>query len=173
MEAKYKRGAKTGVREIEVSITIPPGDYSKINDKNEMQLKLSSDMAEFMQHVPDPTMFYVIMKQYFSERKNLHKIICNSLKEACVHSTIVGAMTYTANIAVNEDMDSKKAMKRIKNMKKALQTLRDVLKSKSRIKDWDEFCTSMGEVTSGTYSVENQSDSDYNAKLDTHLKAES
>jgi hypothetical protein len=31
----------------------------------------------------------------------------------------------------------------------------------------------MGEVTSGTYSVENQSDSDYNAKLDTHLKAES
>ena len=105
MKHKYQRGKKLNSREVEVSLSLPPGDYSKIDDKNMMQMRLSKDMSSFIEEIPEPSLFYLVMKQYFSERKNLHKLICNDLKEACVHTAIVGVMTQTANIANDDDLN--------------------------------------------------------------------
>ena len=162
------------MQDIGVTLRIPPGDFRKVRIDDSLQMRLSHDLAEFMSACKgQPAKFYVLVKFYLSERRGLHKMMKSNSKgklaiiEACMNATIVSLMT----IAVTNLMDSGK-FKPDKKLHKCVKELRDALKSKERMLDFDRYCNDLYGVAMVHVNV-SDSDDEESFGLDTHINAES
>ena len=168
------------MQEIGVTLRIPPGDFRKVKIDNDLQIKLSHDLAEFMNATKgQPAKFYILVKFYLSERKGLHKMMKSNSKgklaiiEASMNATVVSLMT----IAVAGQMDNIMEggdFKSNKNLQGCIKELRDALKSKQRMLDFDRFCNNrfgVSEVVVDREYWENKDGEEFS--VDSHLKAES
>jgi len=169
------------VKTVTVALSVPPGDYTKIKNKSEAMHKISADISELMGEIKQADMFYLTMKTYFSDRKNLHKLIDNDIKKACVHSVIISIMTRQANVMHSEKASESDVIEVVKGTHKLIQQMRAILKSEVMLEGWDNFCSEKGEVFAEQsdeaifddmslkkFNVKNKSD-DINMDIDNHL----
>jgi hypothetical protein len=168
---------ENSVRATEIMIQIPPGDYTNTRRGKKLAEALSSDLSEFFRVTDNPSMFYVSIKHYLSERVGLNRMLPgDSVIEASIHATIVTLMTEIAATVVHEITDEKEDKPHKKFLSGALQELKKTLKSEQRMKEFDKFCTNAYGV-----SVEKPGDSprfasedeDLGIHIDRHLNAKS
>jgi hypothetical protein len=170
-------------RAVVIELHIPPGDYTNIRKGDKLAEALSSDLSEFFRVTDNPSMFYVSIKHYLSERVGLNKMLPgDSVIESSIHATIVTLMTEIAATAVHEIKSEKEDKPHKKRVGGALRELRETLKSEQRMKDFDRFCSDsygvsvekprdLSNFASGEeYTV---SDEDLDIHIDNHLNAKS
>ena len=129
-----------------VALRVPPGDYTNLKNKSEVMHHISEDISELMSEIKGADMFYLTMKTYFTDRKNLHKLIDNDLKKACVHSVIISVMTRQASVMHNEKASQKEIVEMVKDTHKLVKRMRALLNSEILLEGWDNFCSEVGEV---------------------------
>jgi hypothetical protein len=168
---------ENSIRATEIMIQIPPGDYTNTRRGKKLAEALSSDLSEFFRVTDNPSMFYVSIKHYLSERVGLNRMLPgDSVIEASIHATIVTLMTELAATVVNEIADEKEDKPHKKFIGGVLRQLKKTLKSEQRMKDFDKFCSDSYGV-----SVEKPGDSpnfasddeDLGVHIDIHLNAKS
>ena len=168
---------ENSIRATEIMIQIPPGDYTNTRRGKKLAEALSSDLSEFFRVTDNPSMFYVSIKHYLSERVGLNRMLPgDSVIEASIHATIVTLMTELAATVVHEIADEKEDKPHKKFIGGVLRQLKKTLKSEQRMKDFDKFCSDSYGV-----SVEKPGDSpsfasddeDLGVHVDIHLNAKS
>tara|TARA_R110002153_G_scaffold69826_1_gene184209 strand:+ start:292 stop:807 length:516 start_codon:yes stop_codon:yes gene_type:complete len=168
---------ENSIRATEIMIQIPPGDYTNTRRGKKLAEALSSDLSEFFRVTDNPSMFYVSIKHYLSERVGLNRMLPgDSVIEASIHATIVTLMTELAATVVHEIADEKEDKPHKKFIGGVLRQLKKTLKSEQRMKDFDKFCSDSYGV-----SVEKPGDSpsfasddeDLGVHIDIHLNAKS
>ena len=168
---------ENSIRATEIMIQIPPGDYTNTRRGKKLAEALSSDLSEFFRVTDNPSMFYVSIKHYLSERVGLNRMLPgDSVIEASIHATIVTLMTELAATVVHEITDEKEDKPHKKFIGGVLRQLKKTLKSEQRMKDFDKFCSDSYGV-----SVEKPGDSpsfasddeDLGVHIDIHLNAKS
>jgi len=157
-------------RACAISLMIPPGDYTKIKNSKKLAMAISTDMSEFMSISDNPTMFYVCVKDYLSERIGLYKVLAgNSVIEATIHATIVSLMAQrVGGMLYNMDNDEEDDDEHREYVKGALKELRGALKSEERMKHFDEYACSTYGVGYGTSLDDKDS-----YTIDSHIQANS
>ena len=158
-------------RACAISLVIPPGDYTKIKNSKKLNMAISNDMTEFMSISDNPTMFYVCVKNYLSERLGLYKMLAgNSVVEATIHATIVSLMAQRVggmlNSMENDEPDDEEHRKSVTG---ALNELRAALKSEERMKNFDEYACAHYGVGYG----EALDDNGDPYSIDSHIQANS
>ena len=168
---------QNSVRATEIMIQIPPGDYTNTKKGEKLARALSSDLSEFFRVTDNPSMFYVSIKHYLSERVGLNRMLPgDSVIEASIHATIVTLMTEIAATVVHEITDEKENKPHKKFLSGALQELRKTLKSEQRMKEFDKFCTNAYGVCvekPGDSPNFASDDEDLGIHIDRHLNAKS
>ena len=167
------------VKTIGVQLSVPPGDYTKIKNNPHLMSKVSSDISEFMKHVGESDMFYLVMKTYFNDRKNLHKIIDKDIRKACVHSVIISVLTKQAAMFSDENISDTKIIKIRAKTSVVLKKMRLLLKKENLLKQWDSFCDESGQVfceeaakfDESTFNKLDIKNND-NVEIDNHLDTE-
>ena len=133
---------ENSIRATEIMIQIPPGDYTNTKKGEKLARALSSDLSEFFRVTDNPSMFYVSIKHYLSERVGLNRMLPgDSVIEASIHATIVTLMTELAATVVHEITDEKEDKPHKKFIGGVLRQLKKTLKSEQRMKDFDKFCS--------------------------------
>ena len=168
---------QNSVRATEIMIQIPPGDYTNTKRGKKLAEALSSDLSEFFRVTDNPSMFYVSIKHYLSERVGLNRMLPgDSVIEASIHATIVTLMTEIAATVVHEITDEKEDKPHKKWLNGVLKELKRTLKSKQRMKDFDKFCSdSYGVSVEKPGDLPNfaSDDDDLDIHIDRHLNAKS
>ena len=168
---------ENSVRAAEIMIQIPPGDYTNTKRGKKLAEALSSDLSEFFRVTDNPSMFYVSIKHYLSERVGLNRMLPgDSVIEASIHATIVTLMTEIAATVVHEITDEKEDKPHKKFLSGALQELKKTLKSEQRMKEFDKFCTNAYGVCvekPGDSPNFASDDEDLGIHIDRHLNAKS
>ena len=168
---------QNSVRATEIMIQIPPGDYTNTKKGEKLARALSSDLSEFFRVTDNPSMFYVSIKHYLSERVGLNRMLPgDSVIEASIHATIVTLMTEIAATVVHEITNEKEDKPHKKFLSGALQELRKTLKSEQRMKEFDKFCTNHYGVCvekPGDSPNFASDDEDLGIHIDRHLNAKS
>ena len=168
---------QNSVRATEIMIQIPPGDYTNTKKGEKLARALSSDLSEFFRVTDNPSMFYVSIKHYLSERVGLNRMLPgDSVIEASIHATIVTLMTEIAATVVHEITDEKEDKPHKKFLSGALQELKKTLKSEQRMKEFDKFCTNHYGVCvekPGDSPNFASDDEDLGIHIDRHLNAKS
>ena len=162
---------------VEVTLRIPPGDFRKVEINDKLHMSLSHDLAEFMTvSKGQPAKFYIIVKFYLSERKGLYRAIKSTHKgmmgviEASMNATIVSLMT----LALNNQMENVMGggdFQADEELQGCIKELRDGLKSKERMLDFDKFCSKRFDVHAMEASVFGTDEG--NIAVDSHLEAKS
>ena len=165
------------VRATEMMISIPPGDYTNTRKGKKIAEALSSDLSEFFRVTDNPSMFYVSIKYYLSERVGLNRMLPgDSVIESSIHATIVTIMTEMAATIVNEVTNEKEDKPHKKWLSEVLKELKKTLKSKQRMKDFDKFCSDTYGVSvekPGDSPIFASDDVDLDIRIDRHLNAKS
>ena len=167
---------ENSIRATEIMIQIPPGDYTNTKKGEKLARALSSDLSEFFRVTDNPSMFYVSIKHYLSERVGLNRMLPgDSVIEASIHATIVTLMTEMAATAIHEITNEKEDKPHKKWLNGVLKELKKTLKSKQRMKDFDKFCSdSYGVSVEKPGDLPNfASDDDLDIHIDRHLNAKS
>ena len=135
------------------------------------------DLSEFFRVTDNPSMFYVSIKHYLSERVGLNRMLPgDSVIEASIHATIVTLMTEMAATAIHEITNEKEDKPHKKWLNGVLKELKKTLKSKQRMKDFDKFCSdSYGVSVEKPGDLPNfaSDDEDLDIHIDRHLNAKS
>ena len=168
---------ENSIRATEIMIQIPPGDYTNTRRGKKLAEALSSDLSEFFRVTDNPSMFYVSIKHYLSERVGLNRMLPgDSVIEASIHATIVTLMTEMAATAMHEITNEKEDKPHKKWLNGVLKELKRTLKSKQRMKDFDKFCSdSYGVSVEKPGDLPNfaSDDEDLGIHIDIHLNAKS
>jgi len=168
---------ENSIRATEIMIQIPPGDYTNTRRGKKLAEALSSDLSEFFRVTDNPSMFYVSIKHYLSERVGLNRMLPgDSVIEASIHATIVTLMTEMAATAIHEITNEKEDKPHKKWLNGVLKELKKTLKSKQRMKDFDKFCSdSYGVSVEKPGDLPNfaSDDDDLDIHIDRHLNAKS
>ena len=168
---------ENSIRATEIMIQIPPGDYTNTRRGKKLAEALSSDLSEFFRVTDNPSMFYVSIKHYLSERVGLNRMLPgDSVIEASIHATIVTLMTEMAATAMHEITNEKEDKPHKKWLNGVLKELKKTLKSKQRMKDFDKFCSdSYGVSVEKPGDLPNfaSDDDDLDIHIDRHLNAKS
>ena len=168
---------ENSIRATEIMIQIPPGDYTNTKKGKKLARALSSDLSEFFRVTDNPSMFYVSIKHYLSERVGLNRMLPgDSVIEASIHATIVTLMTEMAATAMHEITNEKEDKPHKKWLNGVLKELKRTLKSKQRMKDFDKFCSdSYGVSVEKPGDLPNfaSDDEDLDIHIDRHLNAKS
>ena len=168
---------ENSIRATEIMIQIPPGDYTNTRRGKKLAEALSSDLSEFFRVTDNPSMFYVSIKHYLSERVGLNRMLPgDSVIEASIHATIVTLMTEMAATAIHEITNEKEDKPHKKWLNGVLKELKKTLKSKQRMKDFDKFCSdSYGVSVEKPGDLPNfaSDDEDLDIHIDRHLNAKS
>jgi|TARA_R110001583_G_scaffold146314_3_gene298333 hypothetical protein len=168
---------ENSIRATEIMIQIPPGDYTNTRRGKKLAEALSSDLSEFFRVTDNPSMFYVSIKHYLSERVGLNRMLPgDSVIEASIHATIVTLMTEMAATAMHEITNEKEDKPHKKWLNGVLKELKRTLKSKQRMKDFDKFCSdSYGVSVEKPGDLPNfaSDDEDLDIHIDRHLNAKS
>ena len=168
---------ENSIRATEIMIQIPPGDYTNTRRGKKLAEALSSDLSEFFRVTDNPSMFYVSIKHYLSERVGLNRMLPgDSVIEASIHATIVTLMTEMAATAIHEITNEKEDKPHKKWLNGVLKELKKTLKSKQRMKDFDKFCSdSYGVSVEKPGDLPNFASDDeaLDIHIDRHLNAKS
>jgi hypothetical protein len=168
---------ENSIRATEIMIQIPPGDYTNTKKGKKLARALSSDLSEFFRVTDNPSMFYVSIKHYLSERVGLNRMLPgDSVIEASIHATIVTLMTELAATVVHEITDEKEDKPHKKFIGGVLRQLKKTLKSEQRMKDFDKFCSdSYGVSVEKPGDLPNFASDDeaLDIHIDRHLNAKS
>lgn len=161
------------IEQCEVALKIPPGDYTDIDDKKGAQFALSNDLSNIINGLPNiaPSLVYVTLKSYFSERKNLHRLIDKNIKRACVTSVIVTLMSVKHDMMDDDDISDKELIRGRELFKNGIADMKKVLKSQARLDDFDSYSHERYQVVS--QPVKFDDDGSYvPSHLDKHLNGE-
>ena len=176
---KRKKEVETQ-QELALTLRIPPGDFRKVKIDENLQMSLSHDLAEFMNVCKgQPAKYYICIKHYLSERKGLYRVIKSKNKgdlgliEASMNATVVSLMTLAVANQMDELLEGKD-VEMNKNLNGCIKELRDGLKSKQRMLDFDKFCNDRYGITGVEIDRTTLSNKDgKEISVDSHLKAES
>ena len=153
------------VKTIGVQLSVPPGDYTKIKNNPHLMSKVSSDISEFMTHVGEADMFYLVMDK--------------DIRKACVHSVIISVLTKQAAMFSDENISDTKIIKIRAKTSVVLKKMRLLLKKENLLKEWDSFCDESGQVfceeaakfDESTFNKLDIKNND-NVEIDNHLDTE-